>query len=65
MDKCLSRLNATWRSSLAFKGTEYPKKQLFIEGHRGCKGIEPENTMRAFKRAQELGCDSIEFDVFH
>ena len=61
---CLSRLNAIWRSSLSIKGPLCPKKQLFIEGHRGCKGIEPENTLRAFKRSLELGYDSIEFDVW-
>eukprot|EP01022_Parablepharisma_sp_SALTPOND_P003518 TRINITY_DN1142_c0_g1_i1.p1 TRINITY_DN1142_c0_g1~~TRINITY_DN1142_c0_g1_i1.p1 ORF type:complete len:678 (-),score=111.44 TRINITY_DN1142_c0_g1_i1:113-2146(-) len=62
--KYLSRLNAFWRSPLSIKGPLFPKKQLFIEGHRGCKGIAPENTLRAFKKAIELGCDSVELDVF-
>lgn len=35
----------------------------FILGHRGCAGLEPENTIRAFKRALELGVDFVEFDV--
>ncbi|MEA2053082.1 MAG: glycerophosphodiester phosphodiesterase family protein [Euryarchaeota archaeon] len=34
-----------------------------VLGHRGCAGIEPENTMRAFKRAMNLGVDFIELDV--
>lgn len=34
-----------------------------ILGHRGCAGLEPENTIRAFKRAIDLGVDLIEFDV--
>jgi glycerophosphoryl diester phosphodiesterase len=34
-----------------------------VLGHRGCAGIEPENTMRAFKRAMDLGVDFIELDV--
>jgi len=34
-----------------------------ILGHRGCAGLEPENTIRAFKRALDLGVDLIEFDV--
>ncbi len=62
--KYLSRLNAFWRKPLSIKGPLFPKKQLFIEGHRGCKGIEPENTLRAFKRAVELGIDSVELDVW-
>lgn len=34
-----------------------------ITAHRGASGIEPENTMRAFRRAVELGADIVEFDV--
>jgi len=34
-----------------------------VLGHRGCAGIELENTMRAFKRAMDLGVDFIELDV--
>ncbi|MDI6592090.1 MAG: glycerophosphodiester phosphodiesterase family protein [Patescibacteria group bacterium] len=34
-----------------------------VLGHRGCAGLEPENTIRAFKRALDLGVDLIEFDV--
>lgn len=36
---------------------------ISVTGHRGCAGIEPENTLRGFKRALCLGVDSIEFDV--
>jgi glycerophosphoryl diester phosphodiesterase len=32
-------------------------------GHRGAKGYEPENTLRSFKKALELGADMIELDV--
>lgn len=32
-------------------------------GHRGAAGTHPENTMASFRRAIELGCDGIEFDV--
>ena len=31
--------------------------------HRGFKGAFPENTMLAFKKAIEAGCDAIEFDI--
>jgi glycerophosphoryl diester phosphodiesterase len=32
-------------------------------GHRGARAYEPENTLRSFKKALELGVDAIEFDV--
>lgn len=34
-----------------------------IYAHRGASATEPENTLRAFRRAIELGVDGIEFDV--
>ena len=34
-----------------------------VLGHRGCAGLEPENTIRAFKKAVNLKVDLIEFDV--
>lgn len=34
-----------------------------IIGHRGAKGLAPENTIAGFKKAIELGVDMIEFDV--
>jgi len=34
-----------------------------IIGHRGARGLEPENTMRSFRKALELGVDYIECDV--
>jgi len=32
-------------------------------GHRGASALAPENTLRAFELAVELGCDMLEFDV--
>ena len=32
-------------------------------GHRGAKGYEPENTIIAFQKAIDFGCDGIELDV--
>lgn len=34
-----------------------------VIGHRGCRGLFPENTLVAFKEAINLGVRSIEFDV--
>jgi glycerophosphoryl diester phosphodiesterase len=32
-------------------------------GHRGARAYEPENTIRSFKKALEIGVDAIELDV--
>jgi glycerophosphoryl diester phosphodiesterase len=32
-------------------------------GHRGAREYEPENTLRSFKKAMELGVDAVELDV--
>jgi glycerophosphoryl diester phosphodiesterase len=32
-------------------------------GHRGLMGVEPENTLRSFRRAERAGCDVIELDL--
>ena len=36
---------------------------MLIIGHRGAKGLEAENTIRSFQKAQELGVDMIETDL--
>ena len=35
-----------------------------IIGHRGAAGIEPENTLRGFRRALEMEVHAVEFDVY-
>jgi glycerophosphoryl diester phosphodiesterase len=37
--------------------------QFDIEGHRGCRGLMPENTLPAFQRALELGVNTLEMDL--
>ncbi|MDB5258070.1 MAG: glycerophosphodiester phosphodiesterase [Chitinophagaceae bacterium] len=34
-----------------------------VHGHRGCRGLMPENTLEAFQLALELGVDTLELDV--
>lgn len=34
-----------------------------LQGHRGCRGLMPENTMPAFLKAVELGVTTLEMDV--
>ena len=36
---------------------------MIIQGHRGCRGILPENTIAGFIKAIELGVDGIELDL--
>jgi glycerophosphoryl diester phosphodiesterase len=39
------------------------KKMVDIQGHRGCRGLLPENSMTAFEKAIELGVHTLELDV--
>ena len=34
-----------------------------LTAHRGLSSLAPENTLSAFKKAIQFGCDSIELDV--
>lgn len=41
------------------------EKMVKIYAHRGFSGRYPENTMLAFEKAVELGCDGIELDIHY
>lgn len=41
----------------------FPKGKIYVIGHRGASGYEPENTLRSINRAIELGVDAVEIDV--
>ncbi len=43
--------------------TAMSQYQLDIQGHRGCRGLMPENSMPAFLKAVELGVTTLEMDV--
>lgn len=36
---------------------------IAVHGHRGCRGLLPENTIEAFEKAIKLGVDAIEMDL--
>lgn len=36
---------------------------MIVTGHRGAMGCEPENTLRSFRRAVEVGCAEVELDL--
>jgi glycerophosphoryl diester phosphodiesterase len=40
-----------------------PVVSLEVQGHRGCRGLRPENTLGAFQHAIELGVDVLELDL--
>ncbi|MBL0127171.1 MAG: glycerophosphodiester phosphodiesterase [Flavobacteriales bacterium] len=40
-----------------------PHPRPEVHGHRGCRGLLPENSMPAFLKATELGVDYLEMDV--
>ena len=55
---------AMWRAS--WRGRALPGvrgRRPLLVGHRGTRGVEPENTLSAFRRALDDGLDGIEFDV--
>jgi glycerophosphoryl diester phosphodiesterase len=39
------------------------KRQFLIIAHRGASNLAPENSLKAFRKAIELGADYIEFDI--
>lgn len=41
----------------------YTEKNIDIQGHRGCRGLMPENTIPGFIKAIELGVTTLEMDV--
>ena len=38
-------------------------KKLDFQGHRGCRGLLPENTVPAFEKALDIGVTTLEMDV--
>jgi len=42
---------------------ENRSEQIIWHGHRGCRGLRPENSLPAFIKAMELGMDALEMDV--
>ncbi|WP_411893752.1 glycerophosphodiester phosphodiesterase family protein [Winogradskyella sp. A2] len=37
--------------------------KIDIQGHRGCRGLYPENSLPAFKKAIDLGVNTLEMDI--
>jgi len=43
--------------------TQKPAKLIDLQGHRGCRGVLPENTQQAFNKALSLGVTTLEMDL--
>ena len=55
---------AEWRGYLKqFAGRKHTMPEIEVHGHRGCRGLRPENTLPAFLHATRLGVDVLEMDV--
>ncbi|WP_299364620.1 glycerophosphodiester phosphodiesterase family protein [Winogradskyella sp.] len=39
------------------------EKEVDIQGHRGCRGLLPENSLPAFEKAIDLGVHTLELDI--
>jgi len=39
------------------------EKKIDIQGHRGCRGLLPENSLPAFEKAIDLGVHTLELDI--
>ncbi len=50
-------------SLLLLSGSAFSQTNFDIEGHRGCRGLYPENTIVAFIEAVKLGVNTLEMDV--
>jgi len=44
-------------------GARPPRAPFDVQGHRGARGLLPENTLPAFRRALELGVSTLELDT--
>ena len=59
----LGRFRAAAALALAACLAISPALAFDLQGHRGARGLAPENTLAAFTVALELGVDTLEFDV--
>ena len=50
-------------TTLVFLSCNSNMNKIDIQGHRGCRGLMPENTIPAFIKALDLGVHTLELDV--
>ncbi|MBK6565765.1 MAG: glycerophosphodiester phosphodiesterase [Saprospiraceae bacterium] len=60
--KCVY-LNIGFWLMICFMGCDTNPKTIDVQGHRGCRGLYPENTIEGFMYAIKLGVTTLELDV--
>jgi glycerophosphoryl diester phosphodiesterase len=56
-------LFALWICGISSPALAKPAQKIQIHGHRGARGVRPENTLPAFEYALKAGVDVLEFDL--
>ena len=57
-------LISVFNYSMSQQKSDTPDKYTFdVQGHRGARGLAPENSLPAFKKALSLGVNTLELDV--
>jgi glycerophosphoryl diester phosphodiesterase len=56
-------LSAVWRAALGLVLCPIAAAAFDLQGHRGARGLAPENTMAAFERALGIGVTTLETDL--
>lgn len=54
---------AAWSAGLPPARSQAPTRAFDLQGHRGARGLMPENTLPAFARALSIGVDTLELDI--
>ncbi|MBX3653689.1 MAG: glycerophosphodiester phosphodiesterase [Ramlibacter sp.] len=57
------RRGAGWVAFSLLTLAALPAQALDLQGHRGTRGLAPENTLPAFERALEIGVTTLELDI--
>lgn len=60
---CILLLSCSTKTTTTSTTSSSENSILDKEGHRGCRGLMPENTIPAFKKAIDLGVTTLEMDV--
>jgi len=62
-----SRMSLTWRlfavAVIASLAAAPPAMAVDLQGHRGARGLAPENTLAGFRKAIEIGVTTLETDL--
>jgi len=59
----LSTAPAVPAATTTSSGSIPPPEAFNVQGHRGARGLQPENTLPAFETALDLGVSALEFDL--